>query len=126
MESLSPKKNRRRFLADMLFVGGGLTAAAVLAKTTFLEELTPQPPATVGEMVAPPPLEPTPAVHQTPDPTECSTPEPEISKRYVRTIRREKLGDPAPRPHEQYVVPRKAKDMKKARSRPSNVQGEFR
>lgn len=31
--NLNPPKSRRRFMADLLFLGGGLTAAAVLAKT---------------------------------------------------------------------------------------------
>ena len=32
------KKSRRRFLADMLFLGGGLTAAGLLAKTQIATE----------------------------------------------------------------------------------------
>ena len=46
-------KSRRRFLADMLFIGGGATAAAILAKS-----LT----------VAPPPADPNAS------PAPCSTP----------------------------------------------------
>ena len=55
MESHLSKKSRRRFLADMLFVGGGLTAAAILAKTQFLPDLPTPEPAIAGEMVAPAP-----------------------------------------------------------------------
>ena len=36
-------KSRRRFLADMLFLGGGITAAAVLARTVGGSDPTGQP-----------------------------------------------------------------------------------
>ena len=36
-------KSRRRFLADLLFLGGGITAASMLAKSTFLSETQPTP-----------------------------------------------------------------------------------
>lgn len=57
------KKTRRRFLADMLFLGGGVTAAALLAKTRFAGpgEI---PPDVAGAMEMPSDLNPTP----------CSTP----------------------------------------------------
>ena len=43
-EHQANRKTRRRFLADMLFLGGGLTAAGVLAKSQFLEaKPTPEP-----------------------------------------------------------------------------------
>lgn len=65
-----PRRTRRRFLADMLFLGGGLTATALLAKTQIAgatpkgkptPATTPQtastpvenPPDIAGEMVAP-------------------------------------------------------------------------
>lgn len=41
----APGKSRRRFLADMLFLGGGITAAALLAKTVG-NESQPSKPAT--------------------------------------------------------------------------------
>ena len=39
-------KSRRRFLADMLFLGGGVTAASLLAKSTLLGDPQPEPTAT--------------------------------------------------------------------------------
>lgn len=56
--SESHRKTRRRFLADMLFLGGGLSAAALLSGSdlgcsTFKET----PPSTAGAvMLAPSPL----------------------------------------------------------------------
>lgn len=38
-----PQKSRRRFLADILFMGGGLTAAALLAKTVSQPEPSSSP-----------------------------------------------------------------------------------
>jgi hypothetical protein len=46
-----PGKSRRRFLADLLFLGGGVTAASLLAKSTLFQGsstnpapvLTPEP-----------------------------------------------------------------------------------
>lgn len=39
MEQSKPesKKSRRRFLADILFIGGGISAAAILTKTKIFE-----------------------------------------------------------------------------------------
>jgi hypothetical protein len=75
-EHSAQRKTRRRFLADMLFLGGGLTAAGLLARaqlspekptpTTAGQMMVPTPeasprvkaspvPARPGEMVAPPP-----------------------------------------------------------------------
>jgi hypothetical protein len=69
-------KTRRRFLADLLFLGGGLTAAGLLARAQFGQPEpepqiagkvaappgpgpTPDPvPRSPGEMVAPPPSSP--------------------------------------------------------------------
>lgn len=50
-------------MADLLFIGGGLSAAAILAQGQFLEELGGGgSPVTMGEMVAPfPPSTPQPA-----------------------------------------------------------------
>lgn len=48
-EQQQRKKSRRRFLADLLFLGGGVTAAGLIAKTQFFD---PNPVA-AGEMVAP-------------------------------------------------------------------------
>ena len=36
-------KTRRRFLADLLFLGGGVTAASLLARSTLLDENPPAP-----------------------------------------------------------------------------------
>ena len=36
-------RSRRRFLADMLFIGGGATAAAILAKSWTDSTLPPEP-----------------------------------------------------------------------------------
>lgn len=53
------RKTRRRFLADALFLGGGLSAAAFLAGTDLgCDIASDPPPAIAGEMVAPPPPEP--------------------------------------------------------------------
>jgi hypothetical protein len=41
--SEKPGKSRRRFLADLLFLGGGITAASLLAKSTLLNDQTPNP-----------------------------------------------------------------------------------
>lgn len=133
MENSTSKQSRRRFLADMLFVGGGLTAAAVLAKTTLLKELTPVPPVTVGEMVAPPPLEATPAA--------CQTSEPEISEKCVEPpVERPKTRDPMQPPSPGGVVapakpnsrrrkplvdPREAEYLKEVQSM-SPAQGGYR
>ena len=73
------KKSRRRFLADMLFVGGGLTAAAVLAKSELLERLDPTPPAVAGEMVAPQAIDGTPTLCATPQVEVCATPKAEAT-----------------------------------------------
>lgn len=49
-------RSRRRFLADVLFIGGGLSAAAILAKTQIFDKKKKQcPPDTAGDMVAPEP-----------------------------------------------------------------------
>ena len=42
MNNESPK-TRRRFLADLLFLGGGITAASLLAKSAFLDDDPPSP-----------------------------------------------------------------------------------
>ena len=48
-------KSRRRFLADMLFLGGGVTAAALLAKTQLStpDPAPTTPPDVAGEVVCP-------------------------------------------------------------------------
>jgi len=51
MTEQEQKRSRRRFLADMLFLGGGLTAAAVLAKNQLMP--TSPGPQVMGEMVMP-------------------------------------------------------------------------
>lgn len=49
---MSDKRSRRRFLADMLFIGGGLTAASVLVKSQLFPGAPPGP-TVAGQMVAP-------------------------------------------------------------------------
>lgn len=49
-EHSNSKKSRRRFLADMLFLGGGLTAAGLLAKAQMAPEVEPQ---IAGKVAAP-------------------------------------------------------------------------
>jgi hypothetical protein len=52
-EHQANKRTRRRFLADMLFLGGGLTAAGLLAKAQLTQ---PEPPPAVpGQMMVPTP-----------------------------------------------------------------------
>jgi hypothetical protein len=69
-------KSRRRFLADMLFLGGGLTAAGLLAKARLLDAPEAEPPV-AGAMAAAPPPSPDSTVSPAP---ECSlTPEPSCS-----------------------------------------------
>lgn len=59
-------RSRRRFLADMLFLGGGVTAAAMLAKARLAP--TPPEPVAVGAMEVPVELRtnPTPNPAQSP------------------------------------------------------------
>lgn len=53
-DEVKNKRSRRRFLADMLFVGGGLTAAALLARTQLGEKkITTQHPPDVAGAVEP-------------------------------------------------------------------------
>ncbi len=62
------RKSRRRFLADMLFLGGGLSAAALLSGSDLgcsTREETP-PPTAGAVMLAPSP--PSPAASPTPPP----------------------------------------------------------
>ena len=64
-------KSRRRFLADLLFLGGSVTAASLLAKSTLFEDggqttPTPEPMST--------PLEPV-ELPDTPNPGEMVMPE---------------------------------------------------
>lgn len=74
MSSGDSKKSRRRFLADLLFLGGGLSAAALLAQSrtgaadpaprptprqtpaTACTKSPDQPPDIAGEMIAPEPV----------------------------------------------------------------------
>lgn len=64
------KKSRRRFMADVLFLGGGLTAAALLAKTKLMDSGLGNPPVTAGVMCPPEDLHPTPQA--TPTPEDCA------------------------------------------------------
>lgn len=61
MSGEAPKqgRSRRRFLADLLFLGGSVTAASLLAKSTFLQgdgqtPSRPEPTTTPKEPVVPP------------------------------------------------------------------------
>lgn len=112
-EEAKNKRSRRRFLADMLFVGGGVTAAALLAKSQFLDDKPVQP--VTGH--TPPPIEPPPlagAAVPEQNPTPCETPNtplpgepmpPEIEGEYVLPDPAHTKGDyvqpnPAPQPRE--------------------------
>ena len=54
-------RSRRRFLADVLFIGGGLSAAAILAKTQIFDKQKKQcPPDIAGDMIPPEPPPPHP------------------------------------------------------------------
>ena len=65
-DEMRNKKSRRRFLADMLFIGGGVTAAALLAKSQLLESTGPShSPEIAGAMVAPQ-TDSTPKICETP------------------------------------------------------------
>lgn len=69
-QSSGDRKSRRRFLADMLFLGGGLTAAGMLAKYQLASPPNPEP-SVAGEMTIPTPA-PTPEASKTPHETkEC-------------------------------------------------------
>ena len=75
-------KSRRRFLADMLFMGGGLSAAALLAKTQLGDSHGPKPPDIAGDVVGPieqPPINQPPVMAgagPAPDQTPCEPPPP--------------------------------------------------
>jgi hypothetical protein len=86
---MSDKRSRRRFLADMLFLGGGLTAAGLLARSQFSSpqpEPTPSYAPTPASTTAPPPVPqgsppPLPAQEpivegkvKMPEPRECEKP----------------------------------------------------
>lgn len=58
-EQEKSKKTRRRFLADMLFLGGGISAAGLLAQSQIFDRGDAQPHA-VGEMVMPEDVKATP------------------------------------------------------------------
>lgn len=88
--SEQPPKTRRRFLADLLFLGGSVTAASILAKSTLFESGDdPAPDHTPSVAVEKPTpqqtvvpkgnvVEPKPECEVTPDPVE-----PEIAGRMV-------------------------------------------
>lgn len=64
------RRTRRRFLADMLFLGGGVTAAALIAKNQTGSPPVDHPP--LAGAVAPPQ---DPNAFKTPCPTPARTPE---------------------------------------------------
>lgn len=84
------KRSRRRFLADMLFLGGGITAAALVAKNKFS---TPEPdPNVMGAMEIPTDLKspPMPGEPMPPQiegevemPEACPSPSPAVDGDYV-------------------------------------------
>lgn len=116
-------KSRRRFLADMLFLGGGITAAAVLAKTVGGGEVAGQnaPPAATptpkscdmvpdGDMALPTePVEP--AVKGLVAPQKVDPPKPRGEVEYIPEpnpaggARPVHLGDPAPQEEAQCEEP---------------------
>lgn len=125
-----PRKSRRRFLADLLFVGGGLSAAALLAKSQLGSppDVTPAPTSTpapactksvelppdvAGEMVVPePPISKGEAVAPQPE-GRMVTPPPEelpaIDGDYVAPTPPKTKGDyaaPAPPPPGKPAAPR--------------------
>lgn len=56
-EKKTPGRSRRRFLADMLFLGGGITAAALLTKSQ-LDGTSPLPDPSPSPLNPPPQLPP--------------------------------------------------------------------
>lgn len=58
-EQQNNKKSRRRFLADLLFLGGGVTAAALVAKNQ-ISPWKDSPPMAGSVMLAPPEPQPSP------------------------------------------------------------------
>ena len=71
-EQQKNKRTRRRFLADMLFLGGGVTAAALIARSQLGSQ--PVEPQVAGDMEVPiADATPCPAPTQTPD---CPPPMP--------------------------------------------------
>ena len=78
---MSEKKlQRRKFLADLLFAGGGLTAAALIARVSHGGEPEPIPPEPVV-VGTPAPPEPVPGQMVVPEPHvkgEAIPPEPQL------------------------------------------------
>lgn len=68
------KKSRRRFLADMLFVGGGLSAAALLAKSQLGPPAPTHPPDIAGAVAVPDSLDRHPPMPGEPAPVQSPTP----------------------------------------------------
>lgn len=100
MEDSSPsKRSRRRFLADLLFVGGGLSAAALLAKSKFGGEALPPEPVTAGAVAPPLPEQPQehPPMPGEPMPVQPDDPIPSCTK------------SPAPQPDGSMELPQEPK-----------------
>lgn len=78
-----PGKSRRRFLADLLFLGGTVTAASLLAKSTIFEAEgktpgpAPKPVVTPDKPVTPPPDLPAPGQMVLPPDGDYEAPKPE-------------------------------------------------
>ncbi len=87
------KRNRRKFLADLLFAGGGLTAAALIAKTQSGGEApAPHPP----EPAPPPPIEPVPQPEAVPGLVAPPAPEPQIEGRVAMPELQRSKGEAVP------------------------------
>lgn len=111
MSGEEPKqgKSRRRFLADLLFLGGGVTAASLLAKSTLFDgggqtNSTPEPITNPKEpVVAPSPDTPNPGQMVLPDgdyvepKVECE-PTPKVREEPLVEGRRVMPKEPIPHP----------------------------
>ena len=101
-------KSRRRFLADLLFLGGSVTAASLLAKSTLFEDggqspPSPKPMTTPNEPVPPPPDTPNPGQMVLPDgdyvePKVDCEPTPEVCEEPQIEGRRVTPQEPLPHP----------------------------
>jgi hypothetical protein len=96
------RKTRRRFIADMLFLGGGLTAAGLLAKSQFLDPESAAP-VVAGKMSMPPASSATPMSTPVPSCTKAPDAPLEIPPEVEGNMKLpppDKVPEPSPRPNQ--------------------------
>ena len=140
------KKSRRRFLADMLFLGGGLTAAGVLARSQLMVGEGEPGPQTVGAMEMPeaqptcastpraeatttptgpePPSAGLVAMPEPPKPKECPPPPRPVRDPMTRGIKPQRADNPVPIPAGGRAIP-KFNPPKRSGRKPE-VEGGFK